>query len=152
MIMLMISYTISYHNISNPGSSIRSGSAAALCAPRGSGLVTTLPRLCRPDPALTDSETLTPDPLRLSDIHHPGTAPAVAPHPDVHLVEPASVAPVELRIGRGILKHCGSSCRCAFDIAMWNCNLRDGYVTRNSRLCRHCLRQNKGRCRASVDG
>jgi hypothetical protein len=36
--------------------------------------------------------------------HHPGTAPAVAPHSDVHLVEPASVAPVALRVGRGISK------------------------------------------------
>ena len=64
---------------------ILSGSAAAFGAPRGSGLAATLPRLYRPDPAL--AEMLTPDPFRLSDRHHPGTAPAVAPHPDVHLVD-----------------------------------------------------------------
>ena len=80
-------------------------SAAALCSPaRSSGLTATLPRLCRPDPALADSDTLPPDPLRLSDGPHPGAAPAVAPHPDVHLVEPAAVAPVPLRVGRGASK------------------------------------------------
>ncbi len=51
----------------------------------------TLPRLGCPAPAL--AETLAPDPLRLGDGHHPGAAPAVAPHPDVHLVEPAAIAP-----------------------------------------------------------
>ena len=56
-------------------------SAAALGSPaRSSSLTATLPCLCRPDPALAD--TLAPDPLRLSDGHHPGAAPAVAPHPD----------------------------------------------------------------------
>ena len=80
-------------------SSLRS--AAAFCSPcRRSGLTATLPRLCRPDPAL--AEPLCPDHLRLSDRHHPGAAPAVAPHPDVHLVEPAAVAPVPLRVGRGV--------------------------------------------------
>ncbi len=74
---------------------------AALCHRRcGSGLAATLPRLCRPGPAL--AEPLGPDPLCLGDRHHPGAAPAVAPHPDVHLVEPAAVAPVPLRIGRGV--------------------------------------------------
>ena len=69
----------------------------------GSGcLAATLPRLCGPDPAL--AETLSPDPLRLSDGHHPSAAPAVAPNPDVHLVEPATVAPVALCICRGISK------------------------------------------------
>ena len=78
-------------------------STAALGSPcRCSGLTATLPRLCRPDTALAD--TLAPDPLRLSDGHHPGAAPAVAPHPDVHLVEPAAVAPVPLRVGRGASK------------------------------------------------
>ncbi len=48
-----------------------------------SGLAATLPRLCRPGPAL--AEPLAPDPLRLGDRHHPGAAPAVAPHSDVHL-------------------------------------------------------------------
>ncbi len=60
----------------------------------------TLPRLCSPGPAL--AEPLGPDSLRLSDRHHPGAAPAVAPHPDVHLVEPAAVAPVPLRVGGGV--------------------------------------------------
>ena len=63
----------------------------AFGSPRcGSGLATMLPRLCRPEPAL--AETLAPHPLSLSDRHHAGAAPAVAPHPDVHLVEPAAVA------------------------------------------------------------
>ncbi len=64
-------------------------STAALRRPRcGSGLATTLPGLCSPCPAL--AESLGPDLLRLGDRHHPGAAPAVAPHPDVHLVEPGS--------------------------------------------------------------
>jgi hypothetical protein len=76
-------------------------SAAALLRSRcGSGLAATLPRLCRPGPAL--AEPLGPDPLRLSNRHHPGAAPAVAPHPDVHLIEPAAVAPVPLRVGGGV--------------------------------------------------
>ena len=83
------------------GSSLCSAAALRrpLCGP-GSGLAATLPRLCRPGPAL--AEPLCPDPLRLSNRHHPGEAPAVAPHPDVHLVEPAAVAPVPLRVGRGV--------------------------------------------------
>ena len=81
------------------GSSLHS--TAAFCSPcRRSGLSATLPRLCRPDPAL--AEPLCPDPLRLSNRHHPGVAPAVAPHPDFHLVEPAAVAPVPLRVGGGV--------------------------------------------------
>jgi hypothetical protein len=85
---------MTYHIIGQ--CSIRS--AAALRSPRcGSGLAATLPRLCRPGPAL--AEPLGPDPLRLSDRHHPG---AVAPHPDVHLVEPAAVAPVPLRVSGGV--------------------------------------------------
>ncbi len=76
-------------------------SAAALCWPRcSSGLAATLPRLCRPDSAL--AKPLSPDPLRLVDRHHPGAASAVAPHPDVHLLEPAAVAPVPLRVGGGV--------------------------------------------------
>ena len=76
-------------------------SAAALRRPRcGRGLAATLPRLCSPGPAL--AEPLGPDPLRLVDRHHPGAAPAVVPHLDVHLVEPAAVAPVPLRVGRGV--------------------------------------------------
>ena len=84
MILLVISCMISYHDI--PGGSICSSSAAALAPPlRGSGLAPTLPLLCCPDPAL--AETLSPDPLRLRDGHHPSAAPAIAPHPGVHLVE-----------------------------------------------------------------
>ena len=60
--------------------------AAALGSLRcGSGLAATLPRLCRPKPAL--AETLAPYPLRLRDRHHAGAAPAVAPHPDVHHIQ-----------------------------------------------------------------
>ncbi len=79
--------------------------AAALGSPRcGSGLAATLPRLCRPEPALP--QTLAPYPLSLRDRHHAGAAPAVAPHPDVHLVtvEPAAVAPAPLRVGGGVSK------------------------------------------------
>jgi hypothetical protein len=68
----------------------------------GSGLAATLPRLCRPGPVL--AEPVGPDPLRLSNRHHPGAVPAVVLHPDVHLagVEPAAVALVPLRIGGGV--------------------------------------------------
>ncbi len=77
--------------------------ATALGSPRcGSGLAATLPRLCRPEPAL--AEKFAPYSLSLSDRHHAGAAPAVAPHPDVHLVEPAAVAPVPLRVGGGVSK------------------------------------------------
>ncbi len=76
-------------------------SAAALRRPRcGSGLAATLPRLCRPGPAL--AELLGPDHLHLGDRHHPGEAPAVVPHPDVHLIEPAAVALVLLRVSGGM--------------------------------------------------
>ncbi len=61
-----------------------------------------LPSLSCLDPALAD--TLAPDPLGLCYGHHPGVAPAVVPHPDVHLVEPAAVAPVLLRVGGGASK------------------------------------------------
>ncbi len=60
-------------------------SAAAMRRPScGSGLAATLPRLCRPGPAL--AEPLSPDPLRLSDRHHLGS-PAVAPHPEAWMVK-----------------------------------------------------------------
>jgi hypothetical protein len=75
-------------------------SAPAFGRPRcGCGLAATLPRLCRPDPAL--AESLGPDPLRLGDYdrHHTEAAPAVAPHPDVHLVDPATVDSAPLRVG-----------------------------------------------------
>jgi hypothetical protein len=76
-------------------------SATTLRRPRcGRGLAATLPRLCRPGPAF--AEPLGPDPLRLSNRHHPGAAPAAVPHPDVHLVEPAAVVPVPLRVGGGV--------------------------------------------------
>ena len=67
-----------------------------------SGLAASLPSLCCLDPALAD--TLAPDPLSLCYGHHPGVAPAVAPHPDIHLVQPATVAPVALSVGRGMSK------------------------------------------------
>ena len=67
-----------------------------------SGLAASLPSLSCPDPALAD--TLAPDPLSLCYGHHPGVAPAVAPHPDVHLVQSAAVAPVPLRVGGGASK------------------------------------------------
>ncbi len=51
MIMFVMSYTISYHNI--PGVLICSSSAAAVAPPcSGSSLAATLPCLCPPDPAL----------------------------------------------------------------------------------------------------
>ena len=74
-------------------------SGSSRCA---SGLTATLPRLCRSDPAL--AETLAPHPLSLSDGHHPSAPPAVAPHPDVHLVEPAAVSLVPGRVGGGVSK------------------------------------------------
>ncbi len=86
------------------------GSAGSSCC-----LTATLPRLCRPDPALP--YTLAPDPLHLSDGHHLGVAPGpLAPHPDLHLVEPAqaAVAPVQLRVGRG-----SSKAQIVLE-AMWN--------------------------------
>ncbi len=67
-----------------------------------SGLAASLPSLCCLDPDLAD--TLAPDPLSLCYGHHPWVAPAVAPHRDIHLVEPAAVAPVPLRVGGGASK------------------------------------------------
>ncbi len=69
-----------------------------------SGLAVSLPSLSCPDPALAD--TLAPDPLSLCYGHPPGVAPAITPHPDVHLrvVEPAAVDPVPLRVGGGASK------------------------------------------------
>ncbi len=49
-----------------------------------------------PDPALAD--TLVPDSFSLSNGNHPTAPPAVAPRPDVHLVESAAVAPISLRV------------------------------------------------------
>ncbi len=73
------------------------GSAAS-----GSGLAASLLSLCCPGPALADA--LAPDPISLCNGHHPGAAPAVAPHPDVHLVESAAVAPIPPRVGGGASK------------------------------------------------
>ncbi len=62
------------------------------------------PGLSCPGPALPD--TLAPDHLSLCDGHHQGAAPAVAQHPDFfHLVDPAAVAPVPLRVGGGASKN-----------------------------------------------
>jgi hypothetical protein len=75
-----------------PLSSVQSAPPPPCAAPAAAAaLLATLPRLCGPGPAL--AEPLGPDPLRLGDRYHSGAAPAVAPHPDVHLVEPAAVAP-----------------------------------------------------------
>ena len=76
---------------------------------RWSGLTVTLPRLCRPYPALAD--TLAPDPLRLSDGHHPGAVPA-APHPDINLVELAAVAPVRCVSAEALPRRGSSLKRC----------------------------------------
>jgi hypothetical protein len=77
--------------------------AAAFGSPScGSCLAAMLPCLCSPEPAL--AETLAPHPLSLGDRHHAGAAPAVAPHPDVHLIEPAAIAPVLLHVGEGVSK------------------------------------------------
>ena len=65
-------------------------------------LAASLPSLSCLDPALAD--TLAPDPLSLCYGHHPGVAPAVAPHPDVHLVQPAAVALVPLSVSGGASK------------------------------------------------
>jgi hypothetical protein len=54
----------------------------------------------RPGPAL--AEPLGPDPSASAIDTIRGAAPAVAPHPDVHLIEPAAVAPVPLRVGGGV--------------------------------------------------
>ncbi len=69
---------------------------------RSSGRAVSLPSLCCPGPALADA--LAPDPFSLCNGHHPGAAPAVAPHPDVHLIVPAAVPLVPLRVGRGASK------------------------------------------------
>ncbi len=83
--------------------SLRSWAAATLGSTgSSSGLAASLPSLSCPGPALPD--TLAPDFLSLCDGHHQGVAPAVAPHPDVHLVEPAAVALVPLRVGGGASK------------------------------------------------
>ncbi len=94
----MISYYDKYYDII--GLCLICSAAALRRRPCGSSLAVTLPRLCRPGPAL--AEPLGPDPLRLGDRHHLGAALAVAPHPDVHLVEPAAVARVPLRVGGGV--------------------------------------------------
>jgi hypothetical protein len=64
-------------------------SAATLSsAGSSSGLAESLPTgLCFPGPAFADM--LVPDPLSLCDGHHPEAGQAVAPRPDIHLIEPA---------------------------------------------------------------
>jgi hypothetical protein len=74
-------------------------SATILCSTCcSSSLAVLLPSLCCPAPALANTLAPGPDPLNLRDGHHPGAAPAVAPHPspDIHLEEPAVVVPVQL--------------------------------------------------------
>ncbi len=85
------------NSLLHPAATLRS-------AGRSSGLAALLPSpiLCCPGPALADM--LSPAPLRLCDEHHPEAAPAVVPHPNVQLLEPAAVAPFQLRIGRGASK------------------------------------------------
>jgi hypothetical protein len=80
-------------------STLMSSAATLGSAGRSSGLAASLPSLCCPGPALRLADTLAPDPLSLCYEHHPGAAPAITPHPDVHLVEPAAVAQVPLRVG-----------------------------------------------------
>jgi hypothetical protein len=76
---------------------------ATLCSTSSSCcLAVLLPGLSCPDPVLAD--TLVPDPLSLGDEHHQGAALAIAPHPDVHLAEPAAVAPIQLCVCRGASK------------------------------------------------
>jgi hypothetical protein len=77
-------------------------SSTATLGSSGILVAVSLPSLSCPDPALAD--TLAPDPLSLCNGHHPGATPAVAPQPDFHLIEPAAVAPVPLRVGRGASK------------------------------------------------
>ncbi len=83
------------------GQCVQSAPPPPLAAPAAAA-ASLLPRRGRLAPAL--AETLALNPLRLCDGRHPGTAPAVAPHPDVHLIEPAAVAPVPLRVGGGVSK------------------------------------------------
>ncbi len=83
-------------------STLMSSAATLGSAGSSSSLAAALPGLSCPDPALAD--TLAPDPLSLGDGRHPGAAPAVPPHPDVHLVQPAAVAPIPLRVGGGASK------------------------------------------------
>ncbi len=76
-------------------------SAATRCsAGRNCGLAASLPSLCCPGPALADTLILSAS--AMDTIW--GRAPAVEPHPDVHLIEPAAVSPVPLRVGGGASK------------------------------------------------
>jgi hypothetical protein len=65
-------------------------------------LAVLLPSLPCPGPALAD--TLASGLLSLCHGDLLGAAPAVAPHPDIHLIEPAAVAPVLLRVSSGASK------------------------------------------------
>ncbi len=62
-----------------------------------------LPHLCFPDPALIRSRLIL-SALVMDTILGAGAAPAVAPHPDVNLVQPTAVAPVQLSVGKGASK------------------------------------------------
>ncbi len=102
ILQYQMSYILWYDIIYNIMTSALLCSKATTSSPCCSSGLASLPSLCCPGPALAD--TLMPDPLRLCYGHCPGTAPAVEPHPDVHLVEPAAVAPVQLSVGRGASK------------------------------------------------
>ncbi len=103
-----------------------------------SGLAVSLPSLSCPDLALAD--TLAPDPLSLCYGHYLGVAPALAPHPDVHLVEPAAVAPVLLRVGGG-----ASKTRIVLE-AVWNCGVTVA-ADETQNEGRAPARSPQGRCR-----
>ena len=62
-----------------------------------SGLAASHPSLSCHDPALTDM--LAPDTLSICYGDYPGAAQANAPHPDVHLLDPAVVVSVPLHVG-----------------------------------------------------
>jgi hypothetical protein len=68
-----------------------------------SGFAVSLPTsLCCPGPAPADR--LAPDLLILCNGDYSGAALAIAPHPDVHLIEPVAVALVLLRVCTGASK------------------------------------------------
>jgi hypothetical protein len=85
-------------------SALLCSSVTTVCsACHSSGLPVSLPTsLCCPGPAFADM--LAPDALNLCDGHLPGAAPAIAPKPDVHLVKPAALAQVQLRVSGGASK------------------------------------------------
>ncbi len=114
-------------------------SAATLGNPcSSSGLSALLPSLSCPGPALAD--TLAPDPLSLGDGYHPGAAPAIAPHPDVHLIEPAAVSPVPLRV-------CGGTFKTPIVLeAVWNSEVTVAADEARNEGGRAPARSRQGRC------